>query len=156
MKQTVFNIDGFKGAYIGYTFGDRWNGWACPYFEFAEAERIMHNSDGQMTYDKDTDTFTFIIDEDNMDSWQGFDRDGKHLYGIGAYSWVWDDMADWINGLINVIEEVYWEQDKEIDEVALYKALKNVGVLSAVTEIMYDEDYDYKQTYEKLEVVFNG
>ena len=41
MRKSVFTVDGFADAYIGYTRGDRWNGWAAPYFEREEAIRVM-------------------------------------------------------------------------------------------------------------------
>ena len=43
MYKKVFTIDGFDHIYIGYTSGRRWNGWATPHFEFAEALEVMHD-----------------------------------------------------------------------------------------------------------------
>ena len=41
MYKTIFTIDGIAPAYIGYTSGRLWNGWATPYFEVNEAFAVM-------------------------------------------------------------------------------------------------------------------
>lgn len=45
----------------GYTNGERWNGFACPFFERAEAEQIAaameRQQPGSARYEVDTDTF---------------------------------------------------------------------------------------------------
>ena len=94
MYKKVFTIDGFDHVYIGYTSGRRWNGWATPHFEFAEALEIMHeynkcSDDILMQYDKVYDQF-YILDKesDEFEVWKGKDYNTtegiKHLYGIGA------------------------------------------------------------------------
>lgn len=104
MHRTVFGIGEYNQAYIGYTDGSRWNGWATPHFEIDEAMRVMAGfnecAESPMHYDADTDTFYVAeTDSTSAESWKGCNittKDGlKHLYGIGAYSWVWDDMNDW-------------------------------------------------------------
>lgn len=103
MKRTIFTIDGVAQAYIGYTDGDDWNGFETPYFEVAEALDIMakYNQlgiDEQMQYDEDRDEF-FVYEEalEEFTIWKGKNlvtEDGiKHLYGIGAYYWMWDSMG---------------------------------------------------------------
>ena len=97
MKRAVFTIEGGK-AYIGYTDGYLWNGWATPYFTLAEAKKIQAEWKG-LTYDENTDEFRIQYEEyDEPYIWKGEDChtvDGKlHLYGIGAYSHVWDRLGD--------------------------------------------------------------
>ena len=68
MYKKVFTIDGFDYVYIGYTSGRRWNGWATPYFEFAEALEVMHDynecTETSMQYDKVYDQF-YILDKED-------------------------------------------------------------------------------------------
>ena len=102
MTKAVFTIDGVPYAYIGYTDGTTWNGWECPYFEESEALKIMSdhnnicgNENDRITYDLIEDTFTLSTKESEiLDWWKGITyvtEDGnKHLYGIGAYFWIWD------------------------------------------------------------------
>jgi hypothetical protein len=84
-------------VYIGYTNGDRWNGWATPYFTYEEAEKIQ-TSMPRLLYDVNKDEFRIKYDgDDEPYIWKGEDIqtvDGKlHLYGIGAYSHIWDEVG---------------------------------------------------------------
>ena len=101
MQKRLFTIDGFLYAYIGYTSGYLWNGWATPYFEREEAIKVMEgynecrDETEKMTYDEETDTFAAWVEGyEGYEYWKGEDiqtEEGiKHLYGIGAYSWIWD------------------------------------------------------------------
>ena len=123
LTQTVFTIDGIADAYIGYTKGDHWNGWACPYFEVNEAMLIMQqynesDPDSVMLYSESSDTF-MLYDRDNKEltEWKGGNHqttDGiKHLYGIGAGYWIWDDMGDlrFRKSLAQQIEEFIFYHD---------------------------------------------
>ena len=99
MYRTIFTIDCFIPAYIGYTSGRLWNGWGTPFFEIAEALQVMadynKNTDRPMQYDEETDSFRVAETEyTDEEVWKGKNyntEDGiKHLYGIGAYCWIWD------------------------------------------------------------------
>ena len=71
---------------------DTWNGWACPYFEKAEAERMnewLPELDDGLDYSADTDAFTTRYDPDAIETFTGTDIDGMHLYPIGYGSWTW-------------------------------------------------------------------
>lgn len=66
MHKNVFTIDGLSYAYIGYTSNKRWNGWATPHFELAEALEVMHDynecAESLMQYDEVYDQF-YILDK---------------------------------------------------------------------------------------------
>ena len=71
---------------------DTWNGWACPYFEKPEVERMaawLHDFDDSLVFDETADTFTTTYDPDAPESFAGIDIDGMHLYPIGNGSWIW-------------------------------------------------------------------
>jgi hypothetical protein len=88
---------------MGYTSGARWNGWATPYFTLEEAQKLQaewnKGGDSTMLYDANKDEFVCKYeDSDEPYIWEGEDiktEDGiKHLYGIGAYSHIWDELGD--------------------------------------------------------------
>lgn len=100
MHKAIFTIGEHPKAYIGYTSGKSWNGWATPYFELDEAKRVAEDfnetAEFPMQYDEVYDQF-YILDTETSDleTWQGIDmptaKGIKHLYGIGAYSWMWEE-----------------------------------------------------------------
>ena len=65
MRKAVFTIGEESKAYIGYTSGKLWNGWATPYFEFEEAKRVAEGfnecAEYPMEYDEVYDQF-YILD----------------------------------------------------------------------------------------------
>ena len=172
MYKLVFTIDGFSYPHIGYTAGRRWNGWATPFFEVDEAFAIMgeynrgREATEQMFYDKETDTFRIDATEyTDADEWKGINcqtEDGlKHLYGIGAYSWVWDDTTDYdIRAVAQSIEDFLWEldtyehrdqyDDREDLVAEIIKQLQDFNVLKQVLSVFYAEDLSENELYEKL------
>ena len=171
MYKKVFTIDGFDHVYIGYTSGRRWNGWATPHFEFAEALEVMHeynecSDEILMEYDKMYDQF-YKLDKDSgeLETWKGEyynTTEGiKHLYGIGAYSWVWDDITDYdIENIALRIEDFIWEfdtyhyQDECIDRMqtveTIQKQLKEFNTLKQAIKIFYNDDLTEELKFEKL------
>lgn len=61
LRKATFTIDSLDGEnFSGFTLGGNWNGWACPYFTFEQARRIVeaHRSKGQKAwYDEARDVF---------------------------------------------------------------------------------------------------
>ena len=171
MYKKVFTIDGFDYVYIGYTSGRRWNGWATPHFELAEALEVMHeynecSDEILMEYDKMHDQF-YKLDKDSseLETWKGEDYNTpegiKHLYGIGAYSWVWDDITDYdIENIALRIEDFIWEfdtyhyQDECIDRMqkveTIQKQLKEFNTLKQAIKIFYNDDLTEELKFEKL------
>lgn len=109
MHKAVFTIGDSSNVYIGYTDGTLWNGWATPSFELSEARKVM--LDYNLKYDSKTDTF--ISDDDIVATWQGYDiqtpEGTKHVYNIGAYSWVWDTYS--AREVALAVDEFIWEWD---------------------------------------------
>lgn len=100
MRKTRFVIDTNEKSYEGYTDGRLWNGWECPWFtkEVTEEMMIDLNKEGVWTeYNQETDSY--IIKSENCDEpdvFEGYDvvtEDGPmHLYPIGAWCWIWDEV----------------------------------------------------------------
>jgi hypothetical protein len=175
MYKTIFAIDGIAQAYIGYTSGRLWKGWATPYFEVAEALEIMEeynklNTKEPMHYDERLDRFV-VIDSDGiqyepLESWKGNNiktDDGiKHLYGIGAYCWIWDAVTDGDRrGFAQQIEEFiyfhdtynYWDEyDLKRDEVveSIIKQFQDLNTFHKAICIMRREDLKAEEILEAL------
>jgi hypothetical protein len=41
LHRAHFEIEGVDGKFAGWSDGRVWNGWAMPYFEFPEAEKVV-------------------------------------------------------------------------------------------------------------------
>lgn len=170
MRKAIFTIGEYPKAYIGYTGGRLWNGWATPHFEFAEAKRVAEGfnetAEYPMQYDEIYDQF-YILDTETkeLEKWVGEDYCTnygiKHLYGIGAYSWVWDEATDRDNNyLAQSIEDFIYEYDTygyrdvgiERDEmvVAIKNQLRELTIFQQVYEVWHDEDLNQDELFEKL------
>ena len=129
MRKTRFGIDTNEEEFVGYTTGALWNGWATPYFTKEVADEIVKvnnqvYSDNQMdkvgyyaVYNAEKDQYEFYDpDLDAPDVFEGEDCetvDGKlHLYGIGAYCWIWDEIEEEKEEEIHA-EQVYITLDPE-------------------------------------------
>lgn len=90
-------MDTLNGKFPGYTFGDRWNGWATPFFTKDVGMRIVKaHSKGSARYDPRKDAFVFRLDPDapDLDVFEGEIVEGKKLYPIGSYYWIWEEEGD--------------------------------------------------------------
>lgn len=170
MHKAVFTIDCFPKAYIGYTSGRLWNGWATPYFERDEAIRVMEGNNETaeypMQYDEIYDQF-YVLDTDTteLEVWKGEDiktEEGiKHLYGIGAYCWIWDEVNDDdCLYLAQSVEDFIWEydtyesKDQYADRAELVEViqlqLKEPATFKQVYEIWHNEDLTEEAKFEAL------
>ena len=173
MRKALFYIDGGP-IYIGYTNGDRWNGWATPYFPLEEAQKIQaefSQGDGlRMFYDCQADKFILQYEDDDNEPyiWEGEDIqtvDGiKHLYGIGAYSHIWDEvdsddkryLAQEINDFLYdydwySYEDEYDDRDEVIE--AIFTQLANLDTFVKAYGIMNSEAYGENERYAKFKEI---
>ena len=170
MKKAVFTIDCYPKAYIGYTSGRLWNGWATPAFELAEAKRVADGfnecAEYPITYDEIHDQFYILdIESGELETWQGIDvptTEGiKHLYGIGAYSWIWDEANHYY--LAQEIEDFIWEYDtytywdlfgvewnREFITERINSQLKELTIFKQAYEVWYNEDLSPDERFEEL------
>src|SRR5262245_41978657 len=101
-KRAVFRIDGIEGTFKGWTFGEHWNGWACPCFEKEEADRLIKGLQeqpqwkGTAYYARQCDSY-IVIEADDADgghTWEGADilteEGSRHIYAIGSSFWCWE------------------------------------------------------------------
>jgi hypothetical protein len=171
LKKALFYIDGGP-VYTGYTNGDRWNGWATPYFTLEEAQKVQadfsQGVDFPMLYDVNKDEFRIKYDDDEPYIWRGEDiqtEDGiKHLYGIGSYSHIWDEvdsddkryLAQEINDFLYdydwySYEDEYDDRDEVIE--AIFTQLANLDTFVKAYEIMNSEAYGENERYAKFKEI---
>jgi hypothetical protein len=106
MEKAEFYLDADpETTFSGYTKGDTWNGWACPYFEKEVAEQIAEHH-GEIhryenaeeywaEYDPDEDVFRFHDDQGEEPRTFGpVETEKGKLYAIGAYCWTWVEVED--------------------------------------------------------------
>lgn len=100
-----FGLDGCEPFFSGVHTGERWNGWACPYFPMEEVIKLR---DWIAAWAAD-DEFEKVIVDDSGRVWidarfqmakgeqeSGYlyevkpeDHDGVPVYPVGAFSWIW-------------------------------------------------------------------
>jgi hypothetical protein len=100
MRPTKFAIDFLEGkTFDGYTREEDWNGFACPYFSFEQAQHLIdawHSRGWNAGYNKEADSFLFEIasgagvTEDEI--YSSLEIEGMKLYPIGAFNWIWDEV----------------------------------------------------------------
>lgn len=99
-KPAKFQFDDIGDEHwAGYTFGEVWNGWECPYFELEEVKSIIewYRKDGydSIRYDEAQDSVIVEDDDGLIEKFTGQDitlMDGSvvHVYPLGAFGWCWD------------------------------------------------------------------
>lgn len=86
--------------YVGYTHGQRWNGWECPWFELDEAQQIVADcSHAGSTYNPDKDCFEqrdYADDEVYALPAQSILYEGRYVrVYIVVDGWCWEE---WVPG----------------------------------------------------------
>lgn len=103
-RLTKFTIDGFEEdcVFEGYTDNTHWNGWEKPNFTKEVADMVIARtcSDDEYkgSYNEETDTYGIVMQNEEIDLCVGFNimvkGEAVHVYGIGAGSWVWDEVDE--------------------------------------------------------------
>lgn len=96
-----FKIEGLEDVQLeGYTFGNTWNGWACPYFTYAQAQEVVRVFNEQhcceCSYEPTSNTFLFKNDNDDTFGSITIKLAGRvtELYPIGAGCWIWSECTE--------------------------------------------------------------
>jgi len=96
----------YKQAHPGYTFGDLWNGWECPYFPRESADAIALEMNAGLgaegiTYDPERDAYVINAeaygydpgDEPEIVKAERIPGADVPVYAIGNRSWCWEEVA---------------------------------------------------------------
>jgi hypothetical protein len=165
MRKSAFAICDDHNAYIGYTSGRLWNGWATPYFTLEEAQKLQadwnKNAESPMLYDVNKDEFRLKYDgDDEPYIWQGEDIetvDGiKHLYGIGAYSHIWDELDEHIkkDRVEQICGAFEWE-DEQVEARDVYRQIADLNTLVKAYGIIYDDNIRNEEIIKQLKELLN-
>lgn len=100
MREAVFSIETIGDVqFSGYTDGHTWNGWACPFFPFEQAQRLVAawiKNGWTAGYDIKQDAFLFALAdsdaEQDSEIFGAVEVEGRRLYPIGNSSWIWDEV----------------------------------------------------------------
>lgn len=107
MREARFVMESLgETVFDGYTLGEDWNGWACPYFTFEQAESILeaHRKQGiKAWYDEAADQFAFDLNqtgEGDVDAFPSVEVEGRKFYPIGSGCWIWEEeqVEESVNG----------------------------------------------------------
>lgn len=115
LKPARFSIEvaGDDAVFDGFTTGQTWNGWECPYFTLEQGQAIVEAINRTQEewgkesfnidtlhgyYDSEQDAFVFYQksmkeSKNPEEDWEIFTFvavDGQKLYPIGAWGWVWE------------------------------------------------------------------
>lgn len=121
LARARFSMDSFvPGEQVeGFTIGETWNGWDCPYFTFEQGQLVVeaiNRAETQSTldglvgfYDETRDAFVFHyksqansqLPEENWDIFPPQLIEGKKLYPIGTGCWIWEQEEKWNSSELN-------------------------------------------------------
>lgn len=91
MRKAKFYLDCLEGAkWDGYTNGDTWNGFACPFFTHSEGLRL-HAALLALRDALDLDTEELDVDWKPED-FSSTQIDDVTVYAIGSYEWTWEEL----------------------------------------------------------------
>jgi hypothetical protein len=81
-------------AFDGFTYGELWNGFECPYFTKEVADQILEyfKTTGQPNcrYNAEADVYVFYHEDGCEDEPDYFGITSKNgMYAIGAWGWAW-------------------------------------------------------------------
>lgn len=132
-----FCVDGKQALFEGYTDDQTWNGWECPRFEKAEADRIMEAAKGYgqtVLFDEETEVYTYVdADDPSMQeeySPADIEVNGEtiKIWAIGAWCWVWDAVDD---------DEL--EQRRELEQERLREDAVDISQEMIIHDLRNDE-----------------
>jgi hypothetical protein len=82
-----FNIDFLdQQEFEGYSRGEELNGFACPYFTYEQALKIIYawnESGGKASYEINNDQFDFVMQDGETESFPTLEVEGIKVYPIG-------------------------------------------------------------------------
>jgi hypothetical protein len=168
MRKSVFTLEEHPKAYIGYASA-QWKLWDMAHFELDVAKQIMEDFELPISYDEGNDQFKlwdegfgdyiFVKGED-CHTEEGI----KHLYGIGAGSWLWEGVNEGIRKhLAEAIEDFIWEYDTyaywdcfgvEWNRESVVEGIKNqlreLTIFQQVYEIWHTEELSRDELFDGL------
>jgi hypothetical protein len=101
LRPAIFFLDCVNRTFDGFTSGETWNGFACPYFTREQGEELAQawrERGWTAHYDERREAFLFgdAVDpgdagDARIEEFSALDIDGTPYFPIGARYWSWDD-----------------------------------------------------------------
>ena len=150
-------------VFEGYTFGEKWKGFACPMFERSEADRIMARLQRRFRdatrFDETTDTYSWepaqrSLGQAGSAMGRDIEYEGRtvHVYPIGSGDWGWwqgrqDSVkVQKVKASTRLVAGLYerWQDEKKREDIREYgKALsKALGFDVVMTEVPFGFTFD--------------
>lgn len=118
MRQSTFMLDALgERPFPGYTGGEAWNGFACPYFDFDQAQVLVaawREQGWAAHYDETADAFVFSVNQDfetgksdESEAFAAVEIEGHKFYPIGAFGWTWEEQHDHKNRVQAQVPEAW-------------------------------------------------
>ena len=99
MRSAKFILDDLEGYVAqGYTRDERWNGFACPYFTFEQAQDVVaawRKQGCAARYDVHADEFIFPCDQGSSGEPNVYPAvllGGRKFYVLGGCEWAWSEI----------------------------------------------------------------
>jgi hypothetical protein len=154
MKQAYFYIPENIPPVKGISFGDRWNGWECPYFTIEGVKQILAYTGEGHDMDYDDGTY-YSFDEGQVIEESVEDGEvtktpvdpknvgGVNYYPVGAFNWVWQQYSEKLTP--EFIEMLHKYAGKEIDLQISIGQTKECAAydLQIVVEDSIEEEWRY-------------
>jgi hypothetical protein len=100
-RAATFDIDGMFGELVGFTTGQRWNGWACPLFPRESCAALIERLPGAH-FELARDAFLIPRvdagpDDEDVEVYLPqmivVDDQLVRVWAVGSGSWTWDETA---------------------------------------------------------------
>lgn len=92
MRAAQFRLDCLpEMVWSGYTDGETWNGFACPWLTFMESLRLQRALE-EMANREGLEADQIDLDWQPQDFRRGQLEDGNTVYAIGAREWTWEEI----------------------------------------------------------------
>lgn len=109
LRAATFRLDDVLGdqSFPGWTLGETWNGWACPYFSLEVAAQIAEQlcasgTEETWTLDEESGTlYSFEPDAAGPDAeggdvsiWEPTTLHGERVIALGSGLWIWSEVLN--------------------------------------------------------------
>lgn len=92
MRMAKFYLDCLPNdEWVGFTEGDTWNGFACPYFSFNEGLRLHAALVALATAEGELESDAFDLNW-TPDEWGQGVHKGQIVFAIGSHNWTWSEI----------------------------------------------------------------
>lgn len=94
-RKTMFSCGELLQGIVGYTQGQRWNGWECPYFEKDQVNEILESLDGNIKAGWIGNKVFVKESRNEVDEYEPTEithmGETKTVWPLGSWCWTWEE-----------------------------------------------------------------